>query len=124
MQRMLVGRESEVEAIDEVLAAGRSGLAALILEGPAGIGMTAVWQVVFERAVALGRLVLSCRPVEAESKLAFASLADLLDPAVDEALPSLAEPQRLALEVALLRAAAQGAPPDGRSAQRLLDSSP
>ncbi|HST25029.1 MAG TPA: AAA family ATPase [Gaiellaceae bacterium] len=112
---MLVGRESEVEAIDEVLAAGRSGLAALIFEGPAGIGKTAVWQLVFERAAILGRLVLSCRPVEAESKLAFASLADLLDPAVDEALPDLAEPQRLALEVALLRAAPRGAPPDGRS---------
>src|SRR5581483_10619030 len=53
-----------------------------------------------------GLCVLECRPAQAEAKLAFASLADLLGPVVDDALPGLPEPQRLALEVALLRVTA------------------
>src|SRR5581483_4606861 len=57
----------------------------------------------------------ACRPVEAEAKLAFASLADLVAPVVDGVLPRLPEPQRLALEVALLRTTATGARLDGRA---------
>jgi DNA-binding CsgD family transcriptional regulator len=52
--------------------------------------------------------------VDAEAKLAFASLADLLEPVAERALPLLAEPQRLALDVALLRASPHGAPPSPR----------
>ncbi|MGH2720733.1 MAG: LuxR C-terminal-related transcriptional regulator, partial [Actinomycetota bacterium] len=42
-------------------------------------------------------------PVEAEAHLGFAALADLMEPMLDEVAPALAEPQRHALAVALLR---------------------
>ena len=59
--------------------------------------------------------MLSCRPVEAEAKLAFASLADVCEPIADEILPQLPEPQRLALEVALMRASPHGVLPSARA---------
>ena len=90
-------------------------MAALIIEGEPGIGKTTVWEAAFELAAGRDLQVLSCRPVEAEAKLAFAGLADLLAPIVDEGLPALPEPQRIALEVALLRVAPSGPPPDRRA---------
>ena len=46
--------------------------------------------------------MLSCRPSEAETTLAYAGLSDLLDGVVEEVLPALPPVQRRALEVALL----------------------
>jgi DNA-binding CsgD family transcriptional regulator len=90
-------------------------LRALVIEGEPGIGKTAVWQVVFAQAAIRGLEVLSCRPVQAEAKLAFASLSDLLAPIMDEGAAALPLPQRNALEVAMLRAPPLGAPPDRRA---------
>ena len=53
-------------------------------------------------------------PVEAETRLSYAALGDLLEPILEEALPTLPEPQRKALEVALLRSPSSG----GRADQR------
>ncbi|MGH2689585.1 MAG: ATP-binding protein [Actinomycetota bacterium] len=47
--------------------------------------------------------MLSAHPVEAEAQLGFAALADVMEPVLDEVAPALAEPQRHALAVALLR---------------------
>src|SRR5258708_7371904 len=97
----IVGRSAELDAIDAFLdRLGREG-AAIVFGGQAGIGKTTVWRQVFERAAHRSLPVLSCPPVEAEAKLAFASLADLLEPVADAILPQLPEPQRVALEVAL-----------------------
>jgi AAA ATPase domain len=72
----LVGREAELVALDRLLTSARAGPAALLLEGEAGIGKTTVW----EAGLALGRAreyqVLSCRPAEAEARLAYAALAE------------------------------------------------
>ena len=38
--------------------------------------------------------VLSCRPVESETKLSFTSLADVMEPVADDVLPELPEPSR------------------------------
>ena len=111
----VVGRDAELASIERLLDDLPHGPRALVLEGEPGIGKSTVWSEVFERAEARGLPVLSCRPVEAETKLAFASLADLLAPVADEALPELPDPQRIALEVALLRASPRGTPPDGRA---------
>ena len=48
--------------------------------------------------------MLSCRPVEAETQLPYAALGDLLAAVPERELAALPEPQRHALEVALLRA--------------------
>jgi hypothetical protein len=59
--------------------------------------------------------VLSCRAAQAESRLSFAGLGDLLAPVDPETFAGLPGPQRRALEVALLRAEAEGAAPDPRT---------
>jgi DNA-binding CsgD family transcriptional regulator len=111
----IVGRSVELAAIDRVLDRLADEPAALVLEGRPGIGKTTVWREMRERAAARSFTILSCHPVEAETKLAFASLADLLEPVAESMLPALPAPQRLALEVALMRASPPGTPPSARA---------
>ncbi|WP_053225682.1 helix-turn-helix transcriptional regulator [Solirubrobacter soli] len=97
---MIVGRERELERIEGFLSAVASGPATLLLEGDLGVGKTALWREAVARSP---YRVLSCRPVEAETQLAYAALGDLLASLGDDELSSLPGPQRHALEVALLR---------------------
>jgi DNA-binding CsgD family transcriptional regulator len=76
----------------------------LVIEGDPGIGKTTLWRESMRLADERGYRVLSCRPAEAESKLSFAGLADLLGSVSAEVLDDLPAPQRRALEIALLRA--------------------
>jgi hypothetical protein len=110
-----VGREREMAAVAAFLDAVPSGPTGLVLEGAAGIGKTTVWSA--GAALAAGRrfTVLSSRPAESEATLSFAALGDLLDGALDRALPVLPPPQRRALEVALLMADPAGSPPGQRA---------
>src|SRR5262249_4616247 len=58
------------------------------------------------RRRALGRPcvpVLAARPIGSELRLSFSGLRGLLGPCLDEVLPALPDPQREALEIALLR---------------------
>jgi hypothetical protein len=50
-----------------------------------------------------GFRILACRPAQAEAKLAFAALADLLGAVEEDILAELPKPQRNALDAALLR---------------------
>lgn len=111
----MVGRESELAVVDAFLSSPEPGLSVLVVEGEPGIGKTTLWNGALDTAAAHGLEVLSCRPAQAEAKLALASLSDLLSPLVDPLLPDLPEPQRLTLEVALLRTVPRGSPPDGRA---------
>lgn len=111
----IIGRGVELDAIAAFLDRVARAPAALVFEGQAGIGKTTMWGRVLDSAPHRGFAVLSCRPAEAEAKLAFASLADLLEPVADEILPQLPTPQRLALEVALLRASPGGPAPSARA---------
>ncbi len=77
----------------------------LVLEGEAGIGKTTLWREARRRAEERGYQVLWCRPSAAEAKFSFAGVADLLSPLDDAVLAPLPEPQRDALEIALLRSA-------------------
>jgi DNA-binding CsgD family transcriptional regulator len=115
VEREVVGRSAELDAIDGFLARLRGEPAAIVFEGRPGIGKTTVWQQVAVRAAGHPMIVLSCRPVEAETKLAFASLADLFEPVAEAIAPSLPDPQRLALDVALMRATPPGTPPSARA---------
>ncbi len=98
----LVGREDELGSIERLLRAHDELPAAAVLHGDAGVGKTTVWLAATEAAAASGYRVLSCRAAEAETRLAYAGLADLLDGAVQDVLAGLPPVQRRALEGALL----------------------
>ena len=115
-RQAIVGRDLERATIDEFLANARAGPVVLFLEGEPGIGKTALWAAGVEAAERQGARVLSSRAVQAEAKLSYAALGDLLSEAADEVLPSLAAPQRHALEVAMLRVEPEGPLLDHRAA--------
>jgi DNA-binding CsgD family transcriptional regulator len=111
----LEGRTAELEAVEAFLDRVELGPSSLVLEGEAGIGKTTLWGA----GVAAARLrhyrILLCRPVEAETKMAFAALTDLVQPLLDDVLVHLPGPQKRAIEIALLRADGEGLPPDARA---------
>lgn len=113
-QSTVFGRDDDILAAERFLSQAAAGPAALVFEGLAGIGKTTVWASARDRARRKVAHLLSCRPVDAEAKLAFTSLADLLEPVAERTAPLLADPQRLALEIALLRASPRGALPSPR----------
>ena len=103
----LVARQLELEQIDAFLDAVPAGISSAIsITGPAGIGKTSVWREGVRRAQASGFLALCSRPSQAEARLSFAGLADLLAPVEPAAFDDLPPLQRGALDVALLRAEA------------------
>ncbi len=96
---MLVGRERERGDLERVLERARSGeSASLALVGEPGIGKTALLEHAAERAS--GMQLLRARGVESEAQIPFASLLELLRPALG-ALDRIPEPQAVALEGAL-----------------------
>jgi DNA-binding CsgD family transcriptional regulator len=111
----LIGREAELEALGTLLDGVREGSAALVLDGEAGAGKTALWLEALSLARERGYRVLEARPAEAEAKLAFAGIGDLLAGVLDETLDALPGPQADALRVALLRERPGRAPPDERA---------
>jgi DNA-binding CsgD family transcriptional regulator len=100
----IVGREAELRRVEEFLDAVQAGPTALVLEGEAGIGKTALWKQGLAAAAARSHRVLSCRPVDTEAQLAYTALGDLLAEVPEAVLAELPGPQRGALEAALLRA--------------------
>ncbi len=96
---MLLGRETECELIERALARARSGTSAtLALVGEPGIGKTALLDHAAERAV--GMQLLQARGIESEAQIPFASLLELVRPALG-ALERIPEPQAVALEASL-----------------------
>jgi DNA-binding CsgD family transcriptional regulator len=115
MRAGVVGRDVELAALEALFGELAGGTRLLVIEGEPGIGKTTVWQEGIDRAEARGYRVLSCRAAQAESRLSFAGLGDLLEPLELEAFAGLPGPQRHGLEIALLRADAEGRPPDPRT---------
>jgi DNA-binding CsgD family transcriptional regulator len=110
----IIGREAEIGSIRSFLESSARP-AALVIHGEAGIGKTTVWKQGLATARQLSYRVLLSRPAETERRLSYSVLGDLLDEVLDESLPSLPEPQREALEVALLRRRAARSGPDHRA---------
>ena len=110
MSMSAVGRDREFAAVPTFLDGieGRSGV--LQFAGPAGIGKTTLWEEAVAAARARGHRVVVARPTEVETALAFAALNDLLGDLADDGLSDLPEPQRIALEAALLRVPAATPP--------------
>ena len=115
MSEPIFGRTSELAIVEEFLDDVLRGPSALALEGEIGAGKTTLWNTAVVAGRARGYRVLTSRPVEAESSLAFAALGDLLDGVLDEPSLRLPEPQERALRVALLMADPGRPAPDQRS---------
>ena len=98
------GRDVELDVVAGFLEAAASGPAALIVRGEPGIGKTTMWNAARTRARSASFTVLSCRPGSAEVELPYAGLGDLFAEVPAEILNALPEPQRRALDVALLKA--------------------
>ena len=78
---MLLGRQRELQVIDEVLAAARLGKSSrLVIRGEPGIGKTALLEYATSKAETMQ--LLSARGVEFEADLPFAGLHELLRPAL------------------------------------------
>jgi DNA-binding NarL/FixJ family response regulator len=102
-EAVVVGRRRELESVERFVSRSPVRPAALTISGPAGIGKTTVWQAGVEAARTNGWRVLVARPTGVEASLSFAGLLDLLATADDAQLGHLPEPQRRAVETALLR---------------------
>jgi DNA-binding NarL/FixJ family response regulator/ABC-type cobalamin/Fe3+-siderophores transport system ATPase subunit len=111
----IVGRDEELRRVVERVAFRADGQSAVVIEGRAGIGKTTLWREAVRIADEAGSIVLSCRPTSRETPLSFAGLADLVEPALDSLRPHLPDPQRRALEIALLLSDPRGPPPDERA---------
>ena len=112
----LFGRDDELRAIHAFLdRPGTGGTAGLVLEGEAGIGKSTIWLAGVDAARERGLHVLSARPAEVESGVAYAALGDLLEDALPDVLPELPAPRRRALETALLIEDATDEPVDVRT---------
>ena len=111
MSIALIGRDEELQRLGHFLEAVPQGARALVVEGEAGTGKTSLLHGALARARDGGALALSARPAEAEASFAYAALADLFGKHHD-AWTQLPDPQRRALEIALLLADQEGGSPD------------
>jgi predicted ATPase len=90
----LLERERELAAISRCMsAAGASEGGSLMLEGPAGIGKTALLNAAREHARRAGMTTLNARAVELESALPWGVVRSLLEPEL--AAASKAERRKL-----------------------------
>ncbi len=106
--RVLVGRDGELDAVDSWVGRLSDGPSGLVISGEAGIGKTSVWTAATAAATDRGTRVLVTRPVEAEFRLGYAGLGDLLGGAIEPALAAIPEPQARALAAALELGEADG----------------
>src|SRR4051812_33966286 len=105
---VLLGRRSECETLDRLVATVRGGESAvLVVRGEAGVGKSALLAYLIERAS--GCRIARAAGVESEMELPFAGLHQLCGPMLDR-LDRLPAPQRDALATAFGLSA--GDPPD------------
>jgi DNA-binding CsgD family transcriptional regulator len=96
---LLLGRERESDQIERALALARSGSSSVLaLVGEPGIGKTALLDHAAETAG--GMQLLRARGIESEAQIPFASLLELLRPALG-LVDRLPEPQAAAISSAL-----------------------
>jgi hypothetical protein len=112
--RRLVGRSAELRTVVEFLKSTAERATALVIEGEAGIGKTALWSASVQQARERGFRVLSTQAVQANSALAHAVVADLISDVGRAAVRGLPEIQRVAMDRVLLRAGGRGPPSDLR----------
>lgn len=99
---VLIGRDSELAKVERFLVDEVLTTRLLLIEGAPGIGKTAFLAEVTRLAGRRRYRILQSNPVEAEADLSFAGLGDLLRRVDIGGIDVLPEPQRIALEIALL----------------------
>lgn len=115
-----VGRDSELASIGAFLDTADGGMTALLIEGEAGVGKSCLVRETVRAAEERGYRVLACQPTESEAGIGFAGLIDLLGPWVDDGPADLPEPQRRALDAALMRTSSEAKVGQGAVAVALL----
>src|SRR6266498_1557359 len=115
MAGRLVGREAELDTLRAYLEDPSGGSSVLSIEGEPGIGKTALWLAAREEADARGLRTLIARPAEAEGRVSYSALGDLLEGVFEETRSELQTPQARALGVALLMEDPGPSPPDRRA---------
>jgi ATP/maltotriose-dependent transcriptional regulator MalT len=110
----VVGRERELDELGAFAAGIGARPRSLLLAGDAGAGKTTLWEAALRRAEEAGAAILAARPLEAETKLAYSGLADLLA-ACRDAIEAVPEPQARALRAALLLEAPADGTVDARA---------
>jgi DNA-binding CsgD family transcriptional regulator len=113
MEGAFFGRNAELLSIGSFLGRLAQGPAALVLAGPAGAGKTTLLRAGSTQAADQGYTRLETRPARSDLRLAFAGLADLLEPCL-QVLDELPAPQARALRVALLLEDSPPQPPEPR----------
>ena len=83
MRPSLVGRERELAVALESLELLAEGAGALAIEGEAGIGKSALWQLGRRRRPRARAAGARDAPVGGRAALSYAALGDLLRPALD-----------------------------------------
>ncbi|MFE9425125.1 AAA family ATPase [Kitasatospora sp. NPDC006697] len=111
-----MGEDGALLGRDELLDRCRAGLAdgggGVLLTGPAGIGKSAVLEVLAGQAAAGGVLVLRANSSATEASLPYLALYDLFARTIAERPGLLAPHLRAVLDVALLRSPGDGRPTD------------
>ncbi len=114
----IYGRERELDLVSDFIGAAHARRtapsAALVLEGPVGIGKTTIWSEATSRAALAGVTVRSCRCSASDSAWAFSGLGDLFDAMPETVLAELPNVQRDALGAALLLEATTAIAPGDR----------
>src|SRR6516164_567816 len=102
----LLGRLPELSACRAALSGDQNHAVAVIIAGPPGIGKTTLWRAVAD-SQSSDAIVLRTTGMPG-ARAGLANIADLLDPVLDVALPSMPVPQANALSSALGRISPQG----------------
>ena len=109
-----VHRPFELRTVSEFLRSVTQQPSGLVIEGEPGIGKTTLWLSAVEQARNSGYRVFSARVGQAESVLAYATVADLLRDIDATVLAVLPDIQRVAVDRVLLRASSEDHTTDQR----------
>jgi DNA-binding CsgD family transcriptional regulator len=110
-----VVRTAEWHQVREFAASAWTQPAALVIAGEAGAGKSTLWRAGAATAADAGHRLLRSEPSAAEADLPFAALSDLLTDVLPDVGRQIPDPQREALEVALLLRPAGPEPPTARA---------
>jgi DNA-binding CsgD family transcriptional regulator len=95
----MVGRAAELASIFDWYEA--STPATLVIDGPAGLGKTTIWAAGVAGIRERGAYTITSSPTEAESRLSYSGLADLIADELPGIQPALSRPQARALAIAM-----------------------
>ena len=109
---VIFGRDRELEQISRCTEQAIERSRSVIITGEAGIGKTSLVDAAVDFARSVGYCVLACRPSAIEQSFSFSGLADMFSGLSDAQFDTLPGPQRRAIDVALRRVSADGAPID------------